>query len=170
MGQEAAVGPVSLLLDFLFGQVGLVMNNVLVATSGDTFPYRAYLTTLLSYGANETWLKLLEVWATIRATMYNEQGNQGLVEHWEIKKNGKAFDLKGRLHRDMLLQEWQVPNDVNMMLLLSWSQSAFHIMEHGGKPECQVCIEEAILEVRNIEMALSEELHVEEVLTGSGAK
>ena len=61
-GQHGKVAPANLLFHSLFRQVDLVMNDVLVATSGDTYPYRAYLTTLLSYGraAKEGWLARLE--------------------------------------------------------------------------------------------------------------
>ena len=47
------------------------MNDTLVATSGDTYLYRTYLTMLLSYGrdAKATWLRRLEGWQT------DEDGN-----------------------------------------------------------------------------------------------
>ena len=40
------------------------MNDTLVATSADTYPYRTYLTMVLSYGrdAKATWLRRLEGW------------------------------------------------------------------------------------------------------------
>ena len=56
-GEDASVAPVNLLFHSLFRQLDLVINDALVATIGDTYPYRAYLMTLLSYGrdAMETW-------------------------------------------------------------------------------------------------------------------
>ena len=64
--EDSSVGPVNLLFHSLFRQLYLVMNHALVATSGDTYPYRAYLTMLLSCGrdAKETWLRHLEGWFT----------------------------------------------------------------------------------------------------------
>ena len=61
-GQEALVGPVKLLFHSLLRQVDLVMNDVLAATSGDMYPYGAYLTMLLSYRRHDkgTWLRRLE--------------------------------------------------------------------------------------------------------------
>ena len=79
-GANSSIGPVNLLLHSLFGQVDLVMNNALVAT----YPYRAYLTNLLSYGHNghnakETWLRRLEGWHTDEAGKYYAQENVGLM-------------------------------------------------------------------------------------------
>ena len=63
-GMNSSMGAVNLLLHLLFRQVDLVMNDALMAKSGDTYPYRAYLTKLLSCGDNakETWLRCLEGW------------------------------------------------------------------------------------------------------------
>ena len=59
---------------------------------------------------------------------------------------------------------------MNMRLVLPQSQSAFHLMDYGGKPKCQVHIEEAILEVPKVKVASSEQLHLEKILTALGAK
>ena len=63
-GEDASMSPMNLLFTSLFRQVDLVMTDTLVAMSGDTYPYRAYLMLLLSYGrdAKETWLRHLEDW------------------------------------------------------------------------------------------------------------
>ena len=67
-GWEATFGPMNLLFHSLFRQVDLVMNNILVATSGDTYLYGAYLTMLAGYGcqAKKTLLKHPEGWAPAR--------------------------------------------------------------------------------------------------------
>ena len=65
--KDAPMAPVNLLFHSLVGQLEL-MNDASVATGGDTYPYRAYLTTLLSYGrdAKETWLYLWKAGARKR--------------------------------------------------------------------------------------------------------
>ena len=49
---DTNVGPVNLFLHSLFSQVDLVLGDTLVTASTNTYPYRAYLETLLSYGAD----------------------------------------------------------------------------------------------------------------------
>ena len=56
--------PCNLALHSMFRQVDLIMNERLVYSSGDNYPYRAYLTTLSNYSepAKKTWLQSLEGW------------------------------------------------------------------------------------------------------------
>ena len=148
------------------------MNDALVATSGDTYPYRAYLTTLLSYGrdAKETWLNRLEGWCTDEGGKCDAQDNTALLNHRIRIVNSQPFDFKGCLHLDMLLQEWLLPNNVNVRLVLSRSRPAFHLMDFNRKSSYHVHIKEAVLEVRKVKVAASEQLCLEKVLTMSGAK
>ena len=167
-GEDASLAPVNLLFHSLFRQLDLVMNDALVATSGYTYPYRAYLMTLLSYGrdAKETWLNHLEGWCTDETGKCDTQDNTGLLRIL----NSKSFDFKGRLHLDMLLQERLLPNNVNVRLVLSRSRPAFHFMDFAGKSAYHVHIEDAILEVHNVKVAPSEQLLLKKVFTASGAK
>ena len=171
-GEDGSVAPVNLLFHSLFRQLDLMMNGALVATSGDIYPYRAYLTTLLSYGrdAKETWLNRLEGWCTDEHGKCNARDNIGLLNRRNKIVNSQPFDFKGHLHSDMLLQEWLLPNNVNVRLVLSRSRPAFLLMDFNGKSSYHVRIEEAILEVRKVKVAASEQLRLEKVLTTSGAK
>ena len=149
-----------------------MVNDALVATSGDTYPYKAYLTMLLSYGcyAKETWLKHLEGWWTDGDGKYDAQVNIGLSSQQGMIANSHLFDFKGRLHLDMLLQQGFVPNNVNARLMLSRSRPAFHLMDFGAKPETHVHIEKATVEVRKVKVAPFKQLCLEKALSTSGAK
>ena len=46
----AAIGPVNLLMNSLFSQVDVALNDKLVSSSTNTYAYRAYLETSLNYG------------------------------------------------------------------------------------------------------------------------
>src|SRR6266536_3598812 len=48
--QTDHVGPVNLFLHALFCEVYVSLNETLVTSSNNTYPYRAYLETLLTYG------------------------------------------------------------------------------------------------------------------------
>jgi len=50
LAADAAVGPTNLFLHSLFSQVDISLNGTLVTPSTNTYPYRAMLETLLSYG------------------------------------------------------------------------------------------------------------------------
>ena len=95
---NASVAPMNLLFHSLFRQVNLMMNDTLVATSGDTYHYRAYQMLLLSYGcdAKETWLKHLECWQTDKDGKYDAQENVSLIS-WRgmIAKTGPLTSRAG---------------------------------------------------------------------------
>jgi len=50
LAANAAVGPVNLFLHSMFSQVDISLNGTLITSSTNTYPYRAVLETLLSYG------------------------------------------------------------------------------------------------------------------------
>jgi len=47
---DTAVGPVNNWMHSLFSQVDVSLNGTLVTPSTNTYPYRAYIETLLSHG------------------------------------------------------------------------------------------------------------------------
>ena len=50
LAAETNTGPVNLFLHSLFSQVDIELNGTLITSSTSTYPYRAMLETLLSYG------------------------------------------------------------------------------------------------------------------------
>ena len=172
-GDQASIGPVNLVLHSLFRQVDVTFNDTLVSTSGDTYPYRAYITTLLSYGndVKKTWLKRLEGWGCDQPGKYDAVENTGLAERTKIIANSRSFDLKGRLHVDMMMQERLVPNNVTVKVTLVRADPQFSIMNfESGTGGCNIVIEDAVLEARKVRLVADEQLRVEKVLAGSGAK
>ena len=49
---DATVTPVNLLLHSMFSHVDILLNGTLISNSTNTYPYRAMLETLLSYGCD----------------------------------------------------------------------------------------------------------------------
>ena len=52
------VGPVNLLLHSLFSEVDVKLNDVLITSTNNTYAYRAYLETLLTYGSESKTTQL----------------------------------------------------------------------------------------------------------------
>jgi len=50
LAADAAVGPVNLFIHSMFSQVDISLNGTLITSSTNTYPYRAVLEILLSYG------------------------------------------------------------------------------------------------------------------------
>ena len=51
LAADTQVAPVNNWLHSLFSQVDVYINDTLVTPSSNTYPFRAYVETLLSYGA-----------------------------------------------------------------------------------------------------------------------
>ena len=162
-GPQHRIAPANLLLHSLFRQVEFSMNDTLVTSSNDTYPYRAYLETLLSYGneAKKTWLRHLESW-------YWDETDQFDAKRKRYAKS-KVVDLVGRLHVDMCMQGRLVPNNVSVKFVLTRSKPEFCILNyHAG--HLKVVIESATLEARRVKLAAEEQLRIERGIAESGAK
>ena len=85
IADDAPVAPVNNWLHSLFSQVDVHLNDTLVTPSSNTYPFRAYVETLLSYGAEAKKTQLTsQLWykdtaGHMEATQENG-GNAGLVE------------------------------------------------------------------------------------------
>ena len=171
--ENASMAPVNLRFHSLFRQLDLrQLNYALVATSGDTYPYRAYLVKLLSYGrdAKETWFNHLESWCTDKDFNCDAQDNTCLLNPWNTILYSQPFDFKGHLHSNTILQERLLPNNVNVLLVLSRNGPAFHLKDSVRKSAYHVRIEDAVFEVCKVEVPPIEQLRLEKALTASGAK
>ena len=85
---DADVGPVNLWLHSLFSQVDVSLNDRLVTPSMNTYPYRAYLENLLSYGpaATESYLSAALWYKDSAGHLEDRSSNQGFKkrQYWTI--------------------------------------------------------------------------------------
>ena len=148
-GPDAGIGPVNLWLHSLFSQVDLSLNERLVTPSMNTYPYRAYIETLLSYGsaAKNSYLTAA-LWYKIEAGhMEDTDSNSGFVDRWEWLHNSKDCVLFGRPHLDLCFQDQLILNGVDMKMRLVRSKDAFSLMGAG-----KVVITDAALLVRKLKL------------------
>ena len=140
LAADSAVGPVNLFLHSLFSQVDISLNGTLITASSNTYPYRAMLETLLSYGEDAKTSQLTS------ALYYKDQAgtmdlidfgdnaalrNDGLVKRRSIASESREFDMMGRLHADIFLQDRYMLNEVGVKIKLIRSKNAFCVMGAG---------------------------------------
>ena len=126
------VAPVNLFLQALFSEVDISLNGVLVSTSTNTYPYRAYLETILSYGedakksqlANELYYKKGSSEFTFSLT----NKNAGLGKRRERSRKSKIMDMVGRIHGDIFTQEKFILNGVDIRLRFVRSKNTFALL------------------------------------------
>ena len=172
-GDNPTVAPVNLWLQSLFSQIDVTLNETLISQSSNNYAYRAYLSTLLSYGADakKSWLGM-ELFEPDQAGRMDSMTNTGLVQRKNYIKNSKEVELKGRLHTDISLQSRLLPNGVNCRITLTRSKPAFSLMsnELGDSGDYMIKITHAMLEVRKVKLDPKEQLRIERSIAKSGAR
>ena len=66
----------------MFRGIDLYINNKLIKNNSDTYPYRAYLKNLFSYGSNvkDNQLKAAEVWSENEPGAFEDMSNASITD------------------------------------------------------------------------------------------
>ena len=136
------VGPVNNFLHSLFSHIDLSLNGTLVtSSSSNSYPYRSYIETLLSYGFDAKSTQLTNQLAA------GPDPNPGFVTRRDYIAGSRVVDMIGRLHVDMFLQDKFLINGVDVKLRLVRSTPAFALIA-GGANEYKVVVVNASLFVK----------------------
>ena len=154
LAADTQVAPVNNWLHSLFSQVDVYINDTLVTASSNTYPFRAYVETLLSYGAEAKKTQLTsQLWykdtaGHMDATLENG-GNAGLTERRKYIAGSRVVEMMGRLHVDLYLQDRFLLNGVSVKIRLVRSKHTFSLMADGVNPDFKVQIVDAKKKLRN---------------------
>ena len=173
------VGPINNFLHSLFTQVDVTLNGTLITSSTNTYAYRAYLESLLSYGPAAKQSQLTA------ALFYKDEAgkldkpnpraadaadrNLGLVTRAAFSAESKEIDMIGRIHSDIFFQERHMLNEVNLRMKLTRSKDAFCLMA-AGADTYNVVIVAASLLIRKVKISPSVYLAHAKALENGTAK
>jgi len=152
---DAATGPANLFLHSFFSQVYISLNGTLITASTNTYPYRAMLETLLSYGQDAKTSQLTsalyykDTAGHMDSTTFDHNVNEGLAARRRLSARSAVMDMIGRLHADIFFQERYMLNEVNVKMKLIRSKDAFCLM---GGANYKVQIIHASLFVRKVKL------------------
>lgn len=142
-------------LHSMFSSIDMYLNNKPVSHNMDTYPYRAYLENLFSYG-NEIKKSQLraELWNKDKTKKFNAYDEGGMSERKEIIKESKPVEMQGKLHLDLCLQEKYLPNGIEIKIKLNRASPLFCLMvgEGGGGYPVVLKIDEAKLSMRQVRL------------------
>lgn len=146
---EDVVGPVNLFFHSLFSQVDVSMNERVISSSSNTYPYRAIIETLLNHGYDSKTSHLTaELFYKDTAGSMNsiDGSNAGFTKRADMFKLSSSVDMMGRLHVDMFHQDRLLMNMVDLKIKLIRSKPEFCLI---GKPGAyKVVLEHVSLFVR----------------------
>lgn len=134
------IGPVNLFLHSLFSQVDITVNDRLISDSNNTYPYRAYLETLINHGFDSKTSQLT-------AEMFYKDSEDGLAKRSKFFENSKTVDMIGNLHSDLFNQDRLLLNMVDLKVKLIRSKPEFCLMGDQG---FKVILEHISLFVRKV--------------------
>lgn len=157
------VGPSNLFLHSLFSEVDITLNDTLVTSSNNTYAYRSYLETLLSYGDSAKTSQLTsalyykDVATHLEDTNPHDPNteNTGLVKRSSFTNQGRVVDMIGTIHSDLFFQDRFIPNDVNIRIRLIRNKDAFCLMSAVQDAAFKVRILECKLYVRKVKLSPS---------------
>lgn len=165
IGNTTHVAPCNLFLHSLFSEIDVKLNGTLITSSNNTYPYRAYIETLLSYGRDAKRSQLTS------ALYYKDEGgdagfeegdphaagatNKGMVKRNSFFKNGEIVPMQGPIHLDLMFQDRYLPSDVGMQLRFVRSKDAFSLMSDAANPQFRIKIHECKLLIRKVNISPS---------------
>lgn len=150
------VGPVNYWLHSLWSQVDVSLNDTLVTSSENTYPYRAYIEATLNYGGEAKK-------GPLTATMYYKDtpdqlddnqgnGNEGLMTRRQLTTQSREVDLCGRLHCDIFHQQRFLINHVDVKIRLIPSKDTFNLIAPDPYQGFRSVITHASLFVRKVKL------------------
>ena len=107
------VGPVNNWLHSLFNLVDVYLNGSLVTPSTNTYPYRAYFETLLSYGHAAVESAVAQGHGHLHGRRRDRRRRHALRE---FIVRSRDVDMMGRLHVDLFLQDKFLINNVDIKI------------------------------------------------------
>ena len=148
-GHDAGVGPVNNWLHSLFSQVDVSLNERLVTPSTNTYAYRAYIETLLSYGPAAKNSQLTNsMWFMDEGAMEGtDNTNMGFMARRKLIMNSRIHTMLGRPHIDLCFQDRLMLNGVDIKMRFVRSKDHFCVMGNG-----KVTIKDATLFVRKVKI------------------
>ncbi|XP_035212161.1 uncharacterized protein F54H12.2-like [Stegodyphus dumicola] len=156
--KDAKVGPVNLFLHSLFSQIDVKLNERLITSSDNTYPYRALIETLLNHGYDTKVSQLTsELFYKDTPGHMNIDGNEGFNKRAEC-----------RLHLDLFHQERLLLNLVDVKLKLIRSKPEFCLMAENG--DYKVALEHVSLFVRKVHVSPAVSLGHAKALEKGSAK
>jgi len=174
-GNPVVFAPINMIGKTFFKQLKLSINNKLVSDSSDTYAYRAYLETILNYGAECKNTQL-------RSAQYTKDtvNNAGTVDHAAnagfVTRAGSfalsnSVECMAKLHCDLFQSDKLLLSNTELMLELFKNSDAFNVLCYGAQPPAfRIEIEDMIWYIRKVEVAPSVHLAIEQMLGKAPAK
>ena len=126
---DTKCAPINNWVHSLFSQIDVSLNGTLVTSSENTYPYKSFIETLLTYGADakQSQLSAGMFYKDTAHKMDLLEGNAGMKKRQSRAAQSHEIDMIGRLHCDIMNMNRYLLNGVDVKLRLVKSKDAFNI-------------------------------------------
>lgn len=160
LGANTAIAPVNNWLHSLFSQIDLSLNDTMVTTANNTYAYRSYLESLLTFGSDSKESQLtseLFYADTVDKfdnppTVANAGVNKGQDTRRKYVAVSSSVEMIGRLHLDAFNQPKLLLNGVDMRIRLNRSKNTFHLQYDPADGGFETQISKATLYIRKVKL------------------
>ena len=149
----ADVAPVNFWLHALFSQIDMTLKDTLVTTSNNTYPYKAYIETLLSFGTESKQSQLTaSMWYKDTNNFSLDQHNKGYTKRKELARESHLIDMMGKLHLDLMFQDRYILNHTPIKLRLTRSKDKFAIVSPTDNTIFKVKLDSVKMMIRKVQV------------------
>ena len=155
------IGPVNLTLQSLWSQVDIFLNQRLVSSASNNYPYKAYIQTLLNFGSDAKLSQLgTQLYYKDTAKHLDDAdpiagNNSSLLIRAEYFSNSNIVGLIGPIHADVFQTPKLLLNNVDLRIKLYKSKNEFCLMSSETTPAFKIVITEAVLKINKVTVSPS---------------
>lgn len=157
--EKEPVAPVNLFLHAIFSQVDVSLNERVISSSNNIYPYRAYIESLLNYG-EDAKKSLLSCECFYKDNnlhvvdpLQNERGNEGLKKRYELTARSEVLEMIGQLHCDIFQQNRLILNLVDLKIKMTRSKPEFCLISPKVDGQYKVMLQHASLFIRKVKVS-----------------
>ena len=149
----ADVAPVNFWLHALFTQIDMTLRDTLVTTSNNTYPYKAYIETLLSFGTESKQSQLTaSMWYKDTNDFSLDQHNKEYTKRKELARESHLIDMMGKLHLDLMFQDRYILIHTPIKLRLTRSKDKFAIVSPTDNTIFKVKLDSVKMMIRKVQV------------------
>ena len=151
-------------LHSMFKQVDVFLKEKQVTQATGTYAYRAYLETLLNYGASakDSQLTAALFYKDTAGTMdvanpttAGDAGNAGLRARYVFSKTSGIIEMAGPIFSDVFMTERLLLSYVDLKVILNRSSNEFCLMASEDDVDFRVKLVDAYLKIRKVKVSPS---------------
>ena len=156
------VGPVNFFLHSMFGQIDVHLNDKLMSSGINTYPYKSYIQTVLKYGEDAKNTQLM-------AQLFSKDepgdmddadasivgSNFGLVARSQYVRKSSSFEMEGPLLEDVFQLDRYLLNNLSVRIKLHPKRSPFIFMSNKTSPDYKLQIQDIAIRACMVKVSFS---------------